>query len=455
MFLHSRIVAIDDKEHHLKGIKDTLQELRLDCHSKLYSEEEVGSWSALPGTRVLLMDQNLTAGATFATGDKNNFATIADVIAKLIDPTSGPYGLVLWAETPQLEDLKNFLFERLVGEDAKLLPVFFAELKKGDYIDTSNGEIRDASRLSSDIIGKMTDSPQMRALLSWETDVIAAMDAVLRSIVDLVPLDVRGSPDFSNVLGKVLYRLSQAGSGVHRAMENPRDAINSVLVPILADRITEHDPQGDAGNRWVEAIVVDDVNYAPEDVQAEVNTAIHLSFARGKGSAPIQATDFGAVVKFPFAEIEQGLQNNFGFDVAKLRDKEFLNVPNDDEWQNCTIRLIEIGAACDHAQPGSGPLTYLLAVEWPFTPPSDARPSPNLRRNRKHHVEAEWSSPVLKVGANMLPGRISVFSNCAMTVPRAVAAEWKADYRFRDELVSQLTQKYARHVSRPGIVSLG
>ena len=397
MFLHSRIVAIDDKEHHLKGIKETLQALRLDCHSKLYTEEEVGGWTALPGTRVLLMDQNLLAGATFGSGDANTFAAIADVINKLIDPAGGPYGLVLWAETPKIEELKRFLFERLVGEEAKRLPVFFAELKKGDYIDTSNGDVRNAPKLSADILAKMADSPQMRALLSWETDVVAAMDAVLRSIVDLVPLEKRCSADFSTELGKVLYRLSQAGSGVHRAMENPRDSINSVLVPILADRITEHDPEGDTRDFWSAAVVEDPSRSASEKIQADINTAIHLSFAKGAKSTPIKASDYGAVVTFPFENADEGLTKLFGLTEVDLRSDKFLNVRNLDEWKNCSLKLVEIGAACDHAQPGLGPLTYLLAIEWAFVEQVQGQPKPNLRGDKGDGPDAEWRSPVLRI----------------------------------------------------------
>ncbi|MEY8880041.1 hypothetical protein [Donghicola sp. XS_ASV15] len=55
MFLHSRFVVVDDKEHHLNGIKQTLDALRLDCHSKLYDDESVGDWEPLPGTRIRAM----------------------------------------------------------------------------------------------------------------------------------------------------------------------------------------------------------------------------------------------------------------------------------------------------------------------------------------------------------------------------------------------------------------
>ena len=316
MFLKSRFVVIDDKKSHLKGIKDTLNELRLDCHAKHYTDESVSEWQKLPSARILFMDQNLTTGSTFGTGNKVAFTAIADVIQKLICPDSGPYGIVLWAEKPEVENLKEFLFERFTGADAKLLPVFMTELQKGMYIDTQTGDVRNADKLQIDLRDRMSTSPQMKALFAWEADVFAAADAVLRSIVNLVPLEKRASTEFEQELGRVFYRLAQAGAGANRARENPREAVNRVLGPILADRIAEHDPEGGAGDEWNVALVdpLQNERHASVSVQAAVNSAIHQSFARAERSAPIQPADLGAVLEFPFENVDDSLNEYFGID---------------------------------------------------------------------------------------------------------------------------------------------
>jgi hypothetical protein len=459
MFLYSRFVVVDDKEWHLKGIKDTLDTLRLDCHSKLYDDESVGDWQPLPGTRVLFLDLNLVTGATFGLSDnKVALAAIQEVITKIICPDSGPYGLVLWAEEPHLDVLKSSLFERFSGEDARYLPVFFAALRKGDYIDTSDGRIKDAKKLKDDIWDRVTQSPQMKALLSWETDVAVAAGAVLRSIVDLVPLEKRASSDFGMELGEVLYRLSQAGAGIEKAEDNPRESINQVLVPILADRITEHDPQGDATISWEEALVAPRDIQVPVPVQASVNAAMHISFARTGASVPITPKELGAVVELPSQDIDEFLQAHFGFDQKKFIGELFR--VTEDEWKDCTARLVQIGAACDAAQPKPGPLLYLFAVEWPFANESGLKtkggdPKKNLAADSKRQLkELEWQSPVLKIRDAPQGGRISVFKNLSIGLRPDDAEKFKAVYRLREELVSQLTQDYARYISRPGIISL-
>lgn len=456
MFIHSRFVVVDDKDHHLLGIKETLNRLRLDCHSKLYTDEAVGDWEKLPGTRILFLDQNLTTGATFGSNNKVAFAALADVISKLICPESGPYGLVLWAEQPELDELKANMFERFVDDDIHLLPVFFTSLRKGDYIDTNSGEIIDPEKLREDILERVSDNPQLKALLNWEADVSAAMDAVLRSVTNLVPKSARGSDEFSAELGKILYRLSQAGSGIDRADEAPREAINRVLVPILADRILEHDPSSDYDFDWKDALVTPT---APPSVtaQASVNSAIHLSFAKSAGSTPISPSELGAVVKLPTDDLMAFLTENFGLDGALFRSDLFKI--SEAEWADCRPRLIQIGAPCDAAQPKPGPLLYLFAFEWPFANENGLKipndPKPNLCADSKRpRKDLEWTSPVFDFDDGLNPGQISAFKNLALSVPRATAEAWVPVYRFREELTSEITHAYARHISRTGIVTL-
>lgn len=453
MLIKSRFVVVDDKEHHLSGIKKSLDFLRLDCHSKLYSDETVMDWTELPGIRILFLDQNLITGATFGTDNKVAFAALEDVILKLICPESGPYGLVLWAEQPEVEKLKAHLFERLIGDDAKRLPVFFAALRKGDYIDTSNGEVHSPENLRDDIIEKISESPQLKALLTWEADVAAAADAVLRSVIDLVPTGIRASDGFGDELGKVLYKLSQAGAGKDRARENPRESINRVLVPILSDRIAEHDPDSRDTFDWKTALTAPTTALTVE-AQASVNSAIHLSFARTAGSTPVTPTELGAVIEFPFDKSDEVLNEKWGITEAQLRDDIFQ--VGEAEWEDCTLRLVQIGASCDNAQPNPGPLLYLLAVEWPFASPDGAKTQdkPKLHKKRTTKLAMEWMSPTLRFSIDQNAGKISVFKNLSISVTRDGTTDWSVAYRFREELISELTQEYARYISRPGIVTL-
>lgn len=453
MFLQSRFVVVDDKAEHLMGIRDTLGSLRYDCHTILYDDEEVEDWSPFPGLRILFIDKNLRTGVTVGGADKNAFATIADVIQRVVDPNGGPYGLILWAEEPDLDEFKKFLNERFSAENPNLVPVFCDQLTKAEYIDTTNGAVKDHEKFKKDIVEKVSSCAPLRALFSWETDVVAAMDAVLRSIVDLTPHQSRTTEEFSAELGKVLFHLSRAGSGENKALESPRESINRVLVPILADRIAEHDPDGDAHVVWSEALV--EPSQKPDaSIRAVVNSAIHISRAASRKSTKIRPSDLGAVLEFPFKNPESAMEEKFGISKAMLLSDKFFGMTEED-WGNCLLRLVQIGAACDNAQPKPGTLIYLLGLEWPFSSIDGNKSGDSkLYKKKSAKTEQEWRSPVILVGGKQSPGVLSVFRNCSISIPREQVEKWNPRYRLREELVAQLTQSYARHTSRLGVVQL-
>ena len=257
-----------------------------------------------------------------------------------------------------------------------------------------------------------------------------------------------------------MYRLSQAGAGINRAEENPRESINRVLVPILADRITEHDPQGETAISWNESLVSPENVHGqvPVPVKASVNAAMHLSFARTQASVPITPKELGAVVELPEKTVDEFLQMYFGFDCSRFLEEVFR--VTEDEWKDCSPRLVQIGAACDAAQPKPGPLLYLFAVEWPFANEDGLKkkggdPKKNLAADSKRSLkELEWQSPVLNIWDTPQGARISVFKNLSIGLRPDEAEKLKVVYRFREELISQLTQDYARYISRPGVGSL-
>ncbi|WP_223478077.1 hypothetical protein [Oricola indica] len=454
MFLPSRVVIIDDNLTHIDGLLNALRSHQIDAHAVHFKEETGVDGLNFPGMRVLFIDLHLVTGAGVGAGGNNDFAVLASILDQIVDVDSGPYILILWTQHPdQFEGLNAYLDQLQDNSlDVRKKPVATFSLRKGDYINVVSGDVLPDSNLPNDVMERMTANPQMKALFSWEADVSAAMDATLRSIIDLVPGDQRTTEDFGPALGKVLFRLSQAGAGKDRAFEDPRSSVNRVLVPVLADRISEHDPEGASSEYWNEALVEDPARSAPVAVQAAINSAIHVSSATSVHSKPIRPVDLGAVVDLPFEPTDENLIASFGINSELIRSNKLFGVENDAEWENCRLVLVQVGASCDHAQPNDGPLMYLLGIEWPFT---EGAGDHNLRENKSIKKKLlECRTPTLLVGDPPRPGKISVFLNLGMAATREEAEGWHARYRFRDELISYITQEYARHISRPGIVSL-
>ena len=289
-----------------------------------------------------------------------------------------------------------------------------------------------------------------------------AADAVLHSIVGLVSDEGQNFGTRANEIGKILYRLSQTGAGAKQACKNPREAVNRVLVPILSDRILEHDP--DAGDQvtWEDALV-EPAQPPTLSAQALLNSAIHLSSSRElpDGSFSVKPTDLGSVIDFRCKHVDKALEELFGISEKQLRGELFRAKKS--EWPDCKIRLIQIGASCDHAQPKPGPLLYLLGIEWTFANADgsscDQKPTmwlgDNEKIGRSRPLRAsEWQSPILKFPGTAQPGKLSVYKNLSLSASRSRAKTWPTVYRLREDLVSELTQEYARYISRPGILSL-
>ncbi|WP_424992249.1 hypothetical protein [Oceaniradius stylonematis] len=453
MFGPRRIVAIDDKVEHLEFLKGALHAAGADCHPVHYTDEHGVGDLTLTGVRVLFLDLHLVTGGGAATVQTTHFGVLAGLLDQCVNPSSGPYVIVLWTEyATQVEGFRAYLDGLDPGSlTYQKRPVAIYALNKSDFFNTTSGAPNTDADLTAAIRGKLAENPQMKALFEWETDVHAAIDATLRSIVELVPEDQRSSTDFGPALGQVLYRISEAGAGVGRATENPRESVNRVLVPVLADRISEHDPLGQATNNWQAALVTPS-GIPTVEQQARVNDAIHVSCGSPPPSAPLRATDLGAVVEFPSDDPEALLPEWFGLEIDDLKRTKFLDLSDENDWNECSLCLVQVGAVCDHAQPNPGPLLYLLGVEWKITHPSAPKRLSHKRKPSKSG--REWSSPIILVGEDRLPGRISVFLNCSISVTRASAEPWVVKYRFRDELISQLTHEYARYISRPGITSL-
>lgn len=152
-----------------------------------------------------------------------------------------------------------------------------------------------------------------------------------------------------------------------------------------------------------------------------------------KSSAPILPTDLGAVVAFPFKDAPQALFDLFDLTVEKLCCDTLFGMHKED-WPKCSLRLIQVGASCDQAQPKDGPLLYLLGLEWPFDNADGSKTNKAKLHARKSSKSGrEWKTPTILVGTNLVPGKLSVFLNCTYSATRAQVADWKAAYRLRDE----------------------
>ena len=89
----------------------------------------------------------------------------------------------------------------------------------------------------------------------------------------------------------------------------------------------------------------------------------------------------------------------------------------------CRVRLVRVGAVCDHAQGHTGPVPYLVGL--------------------------------VVSGNNNEPFKLHVNSRHLVTVTAAQTQGWEIQYRLREQLLMDLISHAAGYISRPGVVYAG
>jgi len=448
MFTAPRFVAIDDKQHHLQAILDTFQKLGAPCIGIHYDPAQELDRSHFRGVRALFLDLHLIEGAA-STDNRRHFAQIAQILEDNISVGGGPFVLVIWTEHAHLAgDLTLYLDENLDPERPYARPLAVLSLAKDQFINVADGSLRPAATLRESIEQALTSNPQLAALISWETDVLAAAGATLSALVGLVPAAERTTTAFPAALDGVLSRLAREAVGRPHVAADPRAAITSALAPILADRIINQDVTPASSALWAAAVT----RYADRALAAatpeeagQINRMLHVAVP---GSETIRVSDWGGVSELP-ADLwtDDWLRETLGVTVDQFLREEFKLHRND--HAKCRPRVVRIGAACDHAQDRRGPLSFLFGVEIPVDVNRLADGSGQVRI-----PAAEWPSPVFVVEEGGGAFRLSV--NCRFGITRTAAAcqGWQARYRLREQLLMHLISHANVYVSRPGIVQL-
>ena len=428
MFSPGRYVVVDDEREQLRQLVDALHSVGAPCVGVHYTGKPLDR-AAFAGVRVLFSDLFLLAGVTTPI---NQFAAMEAMLRNNVDPaTGGPYLLIVWtSHDEEVEPLRAYLKERL---DPALRPLAVLTLDKKPFLD-GGGD------LAAAVHERVNGSPQIRALVAWEADVMAAAGATLAAVTDLVPAEHRDVDGFSALLNGVLSRLAVAFAGRPNVAADRRGAINGVLAPILADRIANAPARAELAGVWDAAITSDqalpDVDHAQS---GRMNRMLHLSIPPAE---PVAATDWGATLLLPEDQrADAPMLERFGMRWPELMSQVF-RVKGPDR-PRCTPVLVRTGAVCDAAQRKPGPLPYLLGLLVPV----DAEPKPIAQ------LKSELASPVLVVDETAGPIRLLVNARfqVSMVAPPLVFTPL---FRIREQLLATIVAHAAEYQTRPGVVKL-
>jgi hypothetical protein len=433
MFSSSRYVVVDDEVTELRGLVDTLSELGVPA-TGVHFRGEIPDGRYFEGVRVLFSDLHLIPQAPA----RAQFAVIASMLEEKIDPArSGPYVLVLWTKHPdELAALTDYL-ETAVSAARKPLAVM--GLDKTKYLSLQ-GE-PNVAELKEAIIEQVSCNPQLRALLEWESDVLAAAAATLAEVGELVPHGSRSTADYGRELDGVLSRLAVASAGRLNVADHERAAVNGALAPILLDRVMNANPSAAAAATWARAVTrCADLPELDDAQVGKMNRMMHLAFPPAEN---IGSRDWGAVVALPPEEqTDPKMLERFGLRFAELMNQIF-RIERADR-PRCQLVLVRTGAICDYAQRKPGPAPYVLGLIVPIS----------VQRRDAPDQKSEHESPILLTSTDHEAEPARLFVNARFEITMASAPQWPVLFRVREQMLAGIAAHTAEYVTRPGIVKL-
>ena len=430
-----RVIVVDNEREHLNGLVDALQRCGVSCRPLLYPED-LAECETNPHVRVIFADLNLLDG-DFRVDPSSCHDAIGALITDI--KPMGPYFIVLWTQHDTTgDDLKTFLGKKLEGAG----PLAVATLQKADYMDLSDGHVREPSALAESIKKTIGSEPQVAALMSWEAHVMNATGNTVAEIGRLAEV-VANNSDVSRGLAVLLAKLAVESVGLGNVEKDRFGAVIHALAPLLSDRLAASVVEETGTNHyqvWSAAFSDTDLSASaklPSDVAAALNRA-SLVATDNLGSGDSR----GAVVRLADLYPDNPLSCLFGIDESVAAQKQY-RCKNYDGTRDyaCEWVLVQAQAACDHAQGQPGPLPYYLGMEFPTNrddrggkPPGACWTSPAILRNGQCRF--------LRVNA-----RFGVF------VTREAVRSITPVYRLREQTINHLVHHIHAYGARPGMMS--
>ncbi|WP_439450766.1 hypothetical protein [Stenotrophomonas sp. ATs4] len=442
MIVAPRFIAVDDKKEHLEAIVSSLQKLGAPCIGVQYDLENDLNASHFRGVRCLFMDLHLTGG-NLKTDHKGDFSRIQQILEDCIDSRGGPFILVMWTQHPDLKDqLVEYLERNIDLARPYARPLAVLSLAKDRYlVNLDEGVVRDPAELLGAIQESILGNPQLAVILQWEADVLRAAGATLASLLELVPVGSRTNAHYSDALDSLLSRMVTEAVGTNHVAADPRAAITTALAPILSDRVQNQDVADAEAAIWSAAVTKHDARMPKADSfeAGSINRMLHLAIP---GTERLTATDWGAVVAWPFERDDPTFLRITGISIKDMLCQQFKM--RSASIADCRPILVRVGAACDYAQSNAGPITYLLGFEIPE----------NAARQDAKATDAIWVSPVFVLDPAQGPYRIHAHIRFPQTHLPAEASQWQVTSRLREQLLMQLISSASNYVARPGIVQI-
>jgi hypothetical protein len=433
----NRIIIVDDNPSDLKTLSEPFLKNGIGCKCFKYS---VDFKTPLTGVRIAFFDIRINPSG--GGSDSKHFNDIANAIQQYISKDNGPYALIFWTKNKvEIEGIKTHINDRF----PKCPKPFFIDCIDKDEFSTSGKKL--TTKLKA-LLGDET----INALFEFEKISSDAASLTIKQLYDIVPKnDTWGeSANFKENFSKVFSKVAVHSLGYEHAKKNPDKAVYEALVPMLNHEILSTK----SSDIWSQQLTPLALSTKPKDVlnvagfkNSELNSIFHID-NRGL------STDARGVV-LKMNKTGKNIKNAFGLTYSSWIktfipfNKEFGQNVADEKTavinsliKKSTLIAIEISAACDYQQNRDRLNKYLYGVKM------DAIETSLLN---KQVPDSSMKIGVFSIGDKEF--EIWVNLNYVFGALPTDSRLGKPLFQFKKEMMDQIGNRYANHVSRIGVTS--
>ncbi len=468
-----RVVVVDDKPTHLFSIINGLTLAGIPCVWHLYDNEKnqlspPPPDGGYPHLRMLVTDLNIRE-MTGASKEPKTLASIliSEVLKPIVAKNGGPYSVVLWTSVDgHAADVGPLISERICTDkipeqDRRPAPLNVTSIGKGQFLPAEADEAIDSklsqmfnetaqktNELKQAVSNAISIDPCLRLVSAWESRIGVSATSTMNSLHSIALGEATASGKTpSEALRTVLAKITIEAVGEKNAIEDPTGGVDAGLLDLVIDELATNKRTADYVNIVAETLSTE-INADPKvdpDTRSRLNTHLHVELS----PATRNIVTRGAVFEIG----EDGLKTISGQEVGQLLDSEFLPTanPSDQLRQSTKIRLIEIGADCDHAQRKPRTIRLLLAAEIPCEHLSEKQRKDTRKLEGQHDA-------LVALGPWKIDDKDRVL---LVSLRRFVTIQvWQCPddlkmlYRFRKPIADMLLYKYTTHSNRPGIIQI-
>jgi len=431
----NKIILVDNNKDHLDDLSNAFFSEGISCLPLLY---EVFYDKPHNGVRLAFFDINLLD----SSNESQILSTLVETLPKYISSDNGPYALIFWTDKEDLiPKIKQYINDR--GIDNVPKPFIIDCIDK----DVCYGNPEELHNKLNEIF----QEPTLNVMVDYENVVSNSVTKTINQFFDIIPsTDVWGENiNYSENFEKIFSRIASSTLGFNHAKENPDKAIYAALTENLNHHVEHSENKGNWKKVLTSLATVDEakkIDFVEGFNYSILNNLLHIENNKGL----FYQSDRGVLIKLKKSYLRTHKTNFTAFYSSMIqfsyKSTKEVNAKKEikKSIRNSRLVCIEISAGCDHSQKTKRANNYLLGFIMPKLESKILKLSSSLPAKTFRSICFMEEKKEMQLWLNL---------NYSIVLGEKDPNIEKIEFKLKSEIVNQIGNKYANHISRIGITS--